>query len=60
MSGLAPFIRIGLRILGGYLVGRGLSDDIAAEIYSDEMVGAVVLGGNEVWDMLARRYGWAR
>jgi len=61
MTNLAPFIRIGLRIFGGYLIGRGYADEGDLWIFTDpELVGALALMASEGWYLLAKRYGWSK
>lgn len=58
---IAPFIRIGLRYLSGFLIAKGLADaHIAGEFTSPELVGALVGIVNETWYYLARKYGWSK
>lgn len=58
---IAPFLRIGLRFLAGFLIGRGLADPGAADaLWQDEVfIGAVAGLLNEGWYLAARRFGWA-
>ena len=61
MSDVAPFVRIGLRILGGYMVGKGHISEESLPLFRDpEVIGAVVLVLNEAWYFAARRFGWAK
>lgn len=62
MESLAPFVRIGLRILGGFMIGQGWADDeIAAMLWADpQVVGIVALGISEGWYFLAKRFDWAK
>lgn len=61
MDKIAPFIRIGLRVAGGFLIGRGMDPEAAAILYTDpEIAGAIVLAISEGWYLLARRMGWAK
>lgn len=61
MEQLMPFIRIGLRIFGGYMIGRGWGDEeTISMIYNDpQIIGAVALVISEGWFLLAKRFGWA-
>lgn len=60
LATFTPFIRIALRVLAGYLIGKGVSEDTASILYSDATIGAVVLLISEGWYMLARRFGWEK
>lgn len=61
MDKLAPFIRIGLRIGGGFLVGKGYaSEDTAAALINEEIIGAIVVAISEAWYWAARRYAWEK
>lgn len=61
MTALAPFVRIALRYLSGYLIARGLLDPAAASDFVDpEIVGAVVGAINEAWYLAARKFGWEK
>lgn len=61
MDNLSPFIRIGLRILGGYLIGRGLASEEDLWIFTDpELVGALSIAASEGWYALAKWRGWAK
>ncbi len=56
---LSPFIRIGLRIGGGFLIGKGWVDaDTAALFNTAEVVGAVSLVIAEAWYWAANKFGW--
>jgi hypothetical protein len=59
---LSPFVRIGLRIFGGFAMGRGYLDDgTATMLYSDpEIIGAVCLAVSEGWYFLAKKFGWVK
>lgn len=61
MSDIAPFVRIGLYALAGYLAGQGADSWIVEYIRTDpDLLAAavsVVAGG---WYALARRRGWAK
>jgi hypothetical protein len=60
MIDASPLARIGLRILGGFLVGRGLATEDSLWIFSDpEFVGLVALALSEVWYLVAKKMGWA-
>lgn len=61
MKLLAPFVRIGLRILGGFLIGKGWVDEETVAMFSTtEIVGAVSLMISEGWYVLARKFGWEK
>ncbi|MCO5129833.1 MAG: hypothetical protein M9932_04620 [Xanthobacteraceae bacterium] len=65
---MGPFIRIGLRYLGGYLAARGWLAQSEAGLFDDpDLVAAVSFAGaalcalaGEGWYWLARRFGWAK
>jgi hypothetical protein len=61
MTTLAPFIRIALRIFGGFLMGAGYVSETDLWIFTDpELVGALALLASEGWYLLAKRYGWSK
>lgn len=61
MTAIAPFVRILLRYVSGYLIARGLLDPAAASDFVDpELVGAIVMAVNEAWYFAARRFGWEK
>lgn len=56
---LTPFIRIGLRIFGGFMIGKGWVDEETASMFTtSEMVGAVALVISETWYLAANKYDW--
>lgn len=63
---LGPFIRILLRVVAGFLIGRGLPEDWARDIVNDPgvvatvevAIGAAIWGFTEVAYAMARRFGW--
>ncbi len=65
---MAPFIRIFLRYLGGYLVARGFLAQSDAGLFNDpELVAAISYGGaalcalaSEAWYWAAKKWGWSR
>jgi hypothetical protein len=65
---MAPFIRIGLRYLGGYLAARGFLAQTDTDLFDDpDLVAAISYGGamlcaliGEGWYVLARKMGWAK
>lgn len=61
METMTPFIRIGLRIFGGFMIGQGWADEeIAAMLWADpQVVGIVALAISEGWYLLAKRFGRA-
>jgi len=61
MSNLSPFVRIALRIIGGYLIGAGYASEDDLWIFTDpELVGAVALVVSEAWYFAAKRFGWSK
>lgn len=61
MNSAAPFVRIGLRILGGYMIGRGWADEETTAMFIDpEVVGAVALMLSEGWYFLAKKFDWVK
>ena len=57
---IAPFVRIALRILAGYMIGRGVNADLADSLWTDEaLIAAISLGISEGWYFIARKYDWA-
>ncbi len=64
---MAPFIRILLRYVGGFLAARGLLAQTDSGVFDDpELVAAVSYGlaafcalASEGWYRLARRFGWS-
>lgn len=61
MEHLSPFIRIGLRILGGYLIGVGLASEDDLWLFTDpEVVGAATIAVSEAWYALAKWRGWSK
>lgn len=65
---MGPFIRIGLRYLGGYLAARGFLAQTDTDLFDDpDLVAALSYGGamlcalaSEGWYVLARKMGWAK
>jgi len=65
---MAPFIRIGLRYLGGYLVARGFLAQSDVGLFNDpDLVAAISYGGaalcalaGEGWYWAAKRFGWSK
>jgi hypothetical protein len=65
---MGPFIRIGLRYLGGYLAARGFLAQTDTGIFDDpDLVAAISYGGaalcalaSEGYYWLARKFGWAK
>ena len=65
---MAPFVRIGLRYLGGYLAARGFLAQTDTGIFDDpDLVAAISYGGaalcalaSEVWYWAAKRFGWSK
>lgn len=67
MDRAAPFIRIGLYILAGWLAGRGLPEPVAEILTNDpiflsvisEALAAIVAGVALLWWRIAKRFGWS-
>lgn len=60
MKNIAPIVRIGLRIFGGFMIGRGYISSDSLWIFSDEeVIGLLSIGLSEGWYLLSKRYGWA-
>jgi hypothetical protein len=62
---MSVFARILLRYLVGYLIAKGLPEDVVHMIATDpETVAMIEVGAGaaiiEGWYGLARRFGWAR
>jgi len=65
---VAPFVRIFLRYLGGYLVARGFLAQGDVGLFNDpELVAAISYGGaalcalaGEGWYWAAKRFGWSK
>lgn len=65
---MGPFVRIGLRYLGGYLAARGWLAQTDTDLFDDpDLVAALSYGGamlcaliGEGWYALARKMGWAK
>lgn len=58
---IAPFVRIGLRIFGGFMIGKGWVDTETAAMFSTaEVVGAVSLAVAEGWYVAAKHFGWSK
>jgi hypothetical protein len=60
---LAPYIRIGLRYIAGYLVIKGLMPQDMAETLANDpevvaMIGIVIAAAVEGAYALAKRWGW--
>jgi hypothetical protein len=60
---MGPFIRIGLRAVGWFLVGKGWASeqDVHSALADPELelaIGAVLAAIPEAWYALAKRYGW--
>lgn len=61
MDRAAPFIRIGLRYLGGALIGWGYATEDDLWVLDDpELVGAISVALSEGWYLLAKKFGWAK
>ena len=61
MNHLSPFIRIGLRIAGGFLIGKGYVDEETAAMFSTtEVVGAIALVISEGWYAMAKKFDWVK
>jgi hypothetical protein len=67
MGELTTFVRIGLYILSGYLLNKGLPPQLADMLTNDPSVAdavstvlaAVAAGGSLLWWRMAKRFGWA-
>lgn len=65
---MGPFIRIGLRYLGGYLAARGWLAQTDTDLFDDpDLVAALSYGGamlcalaSEGYYWMARKFGWAK
>ncbi len=65
---MAPFIRIALRYLAGYLIARGwLAQDDTGIFDDPDLVAAISYGGaalcalaSEFWYALAKKWGWSK
>jgi len=58
---LSPFIRIALRIFGGFMLGRGWADASAVGMLDDpQLIGAIALGISEGWYLLAKQFNWVK
>lgn len=58
---LFPFVRIILRVFGGFMIGKGWVDsDTAAMFNTAEVVGAISLLVAEVWYWAANKFGWSK
>jgi hypothetical protein len=61
---MTPIIRILLRVLAGFLVGKGfteaqtLAGDPELIALAEAGVGALILAVTEGWYYLAKRFGW--
>lgn len=61
MNQFAPFVRIGLRVFGGYAIGRGWADEDQLWMFTDpELIGAASLILSEGWYALAKWRGWTK
>ena len=61
MSNFSPFVRIGLRIIGGILIGRGYIEEKDIWIFSDqEIIGAATILVSEAWYLAAKKFGWSK
>lgn len=60
MGNIAPFVRIGLRIVGGFLIGKGWASEQDVTILMDpEIIGVICLVISEGWFLAAKKFGWA-
>jgi hypothetical protein len=55
---LAPIIRIVLRVLAGYLIGKGGNQEVAGVLVDEQTVGVVVLIISESWFAISKWRGW--
>lgn len=61
LNDLAPFVRIGLFILGGYLAGNGHSNAFVNYIQTDpELIAAITLAIPSAWYAIAKWFDWKR
>lgn len=62
IQNLTPFIRIGLRIFGGFMIGRGWTDETTAALFYEDpqLIGAISLSISEGWYLLAKRFDWVK
>lgn len=61
IDAISPFIRIGLRIFGGYMIGAGYASDADLWIFTDpELIGALALAVSEGWYAFAKWQGWGK
>lgn len=62
---MGVFIRILLRVIAGFLLARGLPEDLVSVVYEPELalaletvLGVIVWGGAELFYAAAKRLGW--
>lgn len=55
---LTPIIRIVLRVLAGYLIGKGGNQEVAGVLVDEQTVGIVVLIVSESWFAISKWRGW--
>lgn len=62
---MSVFIRIILRVIAGFLIARGLPEDLVAVIYEPELafalesvLGLAIWGATELAYAAAKRFGW--
>lgn len=61
IDAISPFVRIGLRIFGGFMIGRGYASEADMWIFNDpELIGVIALAISEGWYVLARKKGWGK
>ena len=61
IDAISPFIRIGLRVFGGFMIGKGYLSEADMWIFSDqELIGVLALLVSEGWYILAKKKGWAK
>ncbi len=58
---LSPWVRIALRIIGGFFIGWGMDPEAAKMLWTDpQLIGAVCIALSEGWYLVARRMGWSK
>ncbi len=51
---LSPIVRIVLRVLAGYMIGRGGNQELAGVLVDEQTVGVVVLIISESWFAISK------
>lgn len=61
IESISPFVRIALRIFGGFMIGRGYAYESDMWIFTDpEIIGVFSLAISECWYALAKWRGWSK